>query len=127
MTCSLLASKKRRLFEDFDAATPVNGVAASAPGEQESDQVQQEPDGDALVLVDPEEDEDAGDEHRDDDRDNANRRRDVVGHAVLEPCDNHAEARQEERQDEEPEGDRVDGEGERKVHREGLSSSRDLQ
>ena len=79
--------------------------------------MQQESDGDALVLAYPKEDEDARDEHRDDNRDDADRRRDEMGHAVLEPCDDHAEARQEERQDKEPQGDRVDREGEGEFHR----------
>jgi hypothetical protein len=79
--------------------------------------VQQEPDGDALVLVYPKEDDDARDEHRDDNRDDGDRRRDEMRHAVLEPCDGHAEARQEERQDKEPQGDRVDREGEGESHR----------
>ena len=96
-------------------------MAAPAPGAEQSDQVQQEPDGDALVLVDPKQDEDAGDEHRDDDGDNADRRRNVVDHAVLEPCDDHAEPWQKERQEEKPKRDRVDREGERVVHQKGLS------
>ena len=74
--------------------------------------MQQEPDGEALGLVYPKEDEEAGDEHRDDNRDDADRRRDEMRHAVLEPCDDHAEARQEERQDKEPQRNRVDREGE---------------
>jgi len=109
-------SKQRRLFDNLDAAA-VDGAAASAPGAEERDQVQQEPDGDALVLVYPKEDDDARDEHRDDNRDDADRRRDQMRHAVLEPCDDHAEARQEERQDKEPQGDRVDREGEGEFHR----------
>jgi hypothetical protein len=55
------AEKQTRLFDDFDASAAVDGMAAPAPGAEERDQVQQEPDGDALVLVYPKEDEDAGD------------------------------------------------------------------
>ena len=52
-------SKLHRLFDHLDAAA-VDGAAPSAPGAEERDQVQQEPDGDALVLVYPKVDEDAG-------------------------------------------------------------------
>lgn len=59
--------------------------------------MQREPDRDALVLVYPKQDENAGDEYRDDDGDEADCRRDKMRNAVLEPCDQHTKARQEER------------------------------
>jgi len=45
-----------RSFDDLDAAAAIDPVAAPAPGAEQRDQVQQEPDGDALVLVDPKQD-----------------------------------------------------------------------
>jgi hypothetical protein len=78
--------------------------------------VEQEPDGNALVLVNPKENEEAGEQHPDDDRDEADRRGNELVHTVLEPCDEDTEAREEQRQDEEPKWDRVNGEREREVH-----------
>ena len=37
-------------------------------------------------------------------------------HAVLDPCDQNAEARKKKRENEKPEWDRVDGKGEGKAH-----------
>jgi len=45
--------------DNLVAAAAVDGVAASAPGNQERQPMQQEPDGDALVLVDPNQNEEA--------------------------------------------------------------------
>ena len=79
--------------------------------------MEQEPEGDALVLVNPKEDEDAGEQQPDDDRDEADRGGNELAHAVLEPCDEDSEAREEQRQDEEPKWDRVNGEREGEFHR----------
>ena len=70
--------------------------------------MQQKPDCDALVLVDPNQDEEARDEHGNDDRENTDGRRNERKHAVLEPCEDDADARQKKRQDKEPQRDLVD-------------------
>jgi len=50
----------RKSIDDIDAPAWRNTRAATAPSAEQSDDVEQEPDGDALVLVNPKEDEDAG-------------------------------------------------------------------
>ena len=50
----------RKSIDEIDALAPHNTRAATAPSAEQSDDVEQEPDGDALVLVNPKEDEDAG-------------------------------------------------------------------
>lgn len=49
-----------KLIDEFDTPVSHNTRAATAPSAEQSDDVEQEPDGDALVLVNPKEDEDAG-------------------------------------------------------------------
>ena len=72
----------------------------------------EEPEADALIAVDQK----ARDEQRDDDRDEPDDGRDVVGHAVLEPRDQDANARKKERENEKPEGDAMRCQIEMDVH-----------
>ena len=54
------ARPHRKSIDDIDAPAPHNTRAAAAPSAEQSDDVEQEPDGDALVLVNPKENEHAG-------------------------------------------------------------------
>src|SRR5665213_157111 len=116
--CAKGWATQQRLVHVLDDATAaaVDAVGASAPCEKKGDEMDEEPETEALVFVDPEEDQDAGDEERDDDRDNADDGWNVGRHAVLKPCEDHANARQKEREDEKPERDRVDVQRQGSVH-----------
>ncbi len=78
--------------------------------------MEQEPNGDALIQINPEEDEDARNQRPDKDWDNAHCRRNESGHAVFEPGNENAQARKEERKNEKPEGDGVNAKAEKEVH-----------
>lgn len=104
------------LVDVGDAAAGVDAGAASAPGDEQADDVDEEPEADALIAVDPEEDEQARNEQRDDRGDEADDRGDVMRHAVLEPREHDADAREKEREDEKPERDGVRCQIEMDVH-----------
>src|ERR1700733_4433392 len=96
-----------RLVDVGDAAAGVDAGTTASPGCDETDDMDQEPEADALVAVDPEEDQEARDEQGHDDGDDADDGRDVLRHGVLEPRDQDADARKEEGEDEKPERDVV--------------------
>lgn len=78
--------------------------------------MQQKPDGDALILVDPKQNQNARYQEPDEDGDDAYRGRNISGHAVLQPCDEDAQAGKKERQNEKPEWNGVNWEGQGEVH-----------
>ena len=100
------------LVDVGDAAAGVDAGTAASPGCEQADDVDEEPEADALIAVDPEEDQEARDEQSDDDGDDADDGGDVLRHAVLEPREDDADARQKKRQDQKPQGNRVDRESE---------------
>jgi hypothetical protein len=65
------------------ATAGVDAGTSASPCEYEGYGVEEEPEAYALILIDPEEDEDARDEKGDDDLDEVDRGRDVGSHAVL--------------------------------------------
>src|SRR5665213_407945 len=104
------------LVDVGDAAAGVDAGAASTPCEEKCDDVDEEPEADAQVVVDPEENEQARDEQSDDGGDDADDGRDVLRHAVLKPREDDADAREEEGEYEEPQRNGVRCQIEMDVH-----------
>ena len=87
---------------DAACATGVDARAAAAPGDQQGDEVDEEPEAKTLIAVDPEEDQQAWDEQCNDGWNEPNNRRNVTDHTMLQPRHHDADARQKERKHEEP-------------------------
>ena len=105
-----------RLVDVGDTAAGVYAGAAATPGDKQADDVDEEPEADALIAVDPEEDEQARDEQGYDRGDDADDRGDVMRHAVLKPREHDADAREKEGEDEKPERDSMSGKIEMGIH-----------
>src|ERR1700743_2266430 len=65
----LYQGRNALVFDDLDAAPAHDAAAATAPGQEQRDQVDEEPDGDALILFWIYQDQHARDQQGDDDGD----------------------------------------------------------